>query len=41
MIHVSGHDCTNSNYVFQLGVCGTNLVSPGWLVLGVTVDNVQ
>ena len=33
--------CNNDDntYMFQgmLGVCGTSLVSPGWLVLGITV----
>ena len=29
----------NENHMFQqmLGVCGTRLVSPGWLVLGIMV----
>ena len=37
---VTSHKGINNNkYMFQqmLGVCDTSLVSPGWLVLGVTV----
>ena len=33
----------NNSYIFpaMLGVCGTNLVSPGWLVLGVSVGTCE